>query len=63
MNLPLRAFFQGYMTGQSKVNFSDQFTESEWLKFSYKLWLMFKNAYISTYLEVNLDVRVCGLQC
>lgn len=23
---------------------------------------MFKNAYISTYLEVNLDVRVCGLQ-
>lgn len=55
--------FSKVMTGQSKVNFSDQFTESEWLKFSYKLWLMFKNAYISTYLEVNLDVRVCGLQC
>lgn len=63
MNLPLRAFFQGYDWSEQLVNFSDQFTESEWLKFSYKLWLMFKNAYISTYLEVNLDVQVCGLQC
>lgn len=30
MNLPLRAYFQGYdWSEQSEFNFSDQFTESE----------------------------------